>query len=257
MAANYEDLVPVVDRCAERGVRLVHFSTCEVYGRISLGLDNRARETMHEAESALVLGPIHLQRWTYACAKQLLERRIWALGEERDLDFTLVRPFNVIGPRMDFIPGIDGEGVPRVLARFMHALLLGRPLELVGGGTQRRSFIAVADFCDAVLRIIERPEVCRRQIVNVGNPDNDVSIAELARALAAAFAERVPEAPPAAYRHVQASDIYGEDYDDTPARVPDMGRAARLLDWRPYVTLRDALPGIVDAYVRRYGHSDA
>jgi UDP-apiose/xylose synthase len=135
-----------------------------------------------KGESALVLGPIHQQRWTYACAKQLLERRIWALGAERDLDFTIVRPFNVIGPRMDFIPGIDGEGVPRVLARFMHALLLGRPLELVEGGMQRRSFVTVDDICDAVLRIVERPKVCRQQIVNGGNPDNDVSIAELARA---------------------------------------------------------------------------
>ena len=43
-----------------------------------------------------------------------------AEGAENDLEFTIVRPFNWIGPRMDFIPGIDGpsEGVPRVLACF-------------------------------------------------------------------------------------------------------------------------------------------
>lgn len=43
-----------------------------------------------------------------------------AEGAENGLDFTIVRPFNWIGPRMDFIPGIDGpsEGVPRVLACF-------------------------------------------------------------------------------------------------------------------------------------------
>ncbi|KAL4581089.1 hypothetical protein LXL04_017298 [Taraxacum kok-saghyz] len=37
-------------------------------------------------------------------------------GAENGLEFTIVRPFNWIGPRMDFIPGIDGpsEGVPRV-----------------------------------------------------------------------------------------------------------------------------------------------
>ena len=41
-------------------------------------------------------------------------------GAENGLEFTIVRPFNWIGPRMDFIPGIDGpsEGVPRVLACF-------------------------------------------------------------------------------------------------------------------------------------------
>ncbi|TQD74230.1 hypothetical protein C1H46_040226 [Malus baccata] len=35
-------------------------------------------------------------------------------GAENGLQFTIVRPFNWIGPRMDFIPGIDGpsEGNP-------------------------------------------------------------------------------------------------------------------------------------------------
>lgn len=51
---------------------------------------------------------------------------IAAEGAENDLEFTIVRPFNWIGPRMDFIPGIDGpsEGVPRVLACFSNVGLL-------------------------------------------------------------------------------------------------------------------------------------
>ena len=49
-----------------------------------------------------------------------------AEGAENGLEFTIVRPFNWIGPRMDFIPGIDGpsEGVPRVLACFSNVRLL-------------------------------------------------------------------------------------------------------------------------------------
>ena len=45
-------------------------------------------------------------------------------GAENGLNFTIVRPFNWIGPRMDFIPGIDGpaDGVPRVLACFSTVL---------------------------------------------------------------------------------------------------------------------------------------
>ena len=48
-----------------------------------------------------------------------------AEGAENGLDFTIVRPFNWIGPRMDFIPGVDGpsEGVPRVLACFSNVSL--------------------------------------------------------------------------------------------------------------------------------------
>ncbi|XP_058740778.1 UDP-D-apiose/UDP-D-xylose synthase-like [Vicia villosa] len=63
---------------------------------------------------------IEKQRWSYACAKQLIERLVYAEGAENGLKVTIVRPFNWIGLRMDFIPGIDGpsEGVPRVLACF-------------------------------------------------------------------------------------------------------------------------------------------
>ncbi len=251
--ANYEELAPVADRCATSRTWLVHFSTCEVYGRTSLGLDNRPRDAMSEERSALVLGPIALERWTYACAKQLLERRIWALGRHRGLPFTIVRPFNVVGPRMDFRPGVDGEGTPRVLACFLRALLDGEPLDLVDGGEQRRSFIVVDDFCDAVERILARPEACRGEVINVGNPDNDVSIGELARLLARAYAQRMPGAPPARTRVVSAVAFYGDGYDDTPRRIPDINKADRLLNWRPRRALADALPGIVDDYVRRYG----
>ena len=72
---------------------------------------------MIEDETALWLGPVHKERWSYACAKQLLERVIFAQGRHAGLPFTIIRPFNVIGPRMDFVDGVDGEGIPRVLAR--------------------------------------------------------------------------------------------------------------------------------------------
>lgn len=40
------------------------------------------------------------------------------------MKFTIVRPFNWIGPRMDFIPGIDGpsDSIPRVLACFSNVI---------------------------------------------------------------------------------------------------------------------------------------
>src|SRR6185295_2961621 len=130
-------------------------------------------EHMHEDETALALGPVHKERWSYACAKQLLERVIWAHGRHAGLPFTLVRPFNVIGPRMDFLPGVDGEGIPRVLASFMHALMTGEDLALVDGGGQRRSFLAVAELVDALCLVLDRPQHCRGEILNLGNPRND------------------------------------------------------------------------------------
>jgi UDP-apiose/xylose synthase len=103
------------------------------------------------------------------------------------------------------------------------------------------------------VRIVERPEACRREVLNIGNPGNDVSIGELARALATAYAARVPGAAPATFVDVNAEVFYGPGYDDTHERIPDIDRARRLLDWTPRATLERMLPEIVDDYVTRYG----
>ena len=44
--ANYTDLVPLVKLCAARGRRLIHFSTCEVYGRQALDRNGRRQRRM-------------------------------------------------------------------------------------------------------------------------------------------------------------------------------------------------------------------
>jgi UDP-apiose/xylose synthase len=250
--ASYTDLVPLVKLCAERKRWLIHLSTCEVYGRRALTSDGRPARRMDEERTALFLGPIHRERWTYAAAKQLLERVIWAYGQHGGLKFTVVRPFNVIGPRMDFIPGVDGEGIPRVLAAFMHALLAGQDLVLVDGGRQRRSFLSVDEFVDALVRVVERPERCQGEIVNLGNEKNDVSIRVLAREVVAAFHAQKPDAPMPRLRTQSAAEFYGPGYDDSLVRIPSLTKARRLLDWRPRLTLAEMLPPIVADYLARY-----
>ncbi len=251
--ANFTHLLPLVKRCAERAVRLIHFSTAEVYGRHALDTHGRPTELMHEDDSCFLLGPVGRERWTYSCAKQLLERVIWAHGQHGQLPFSIIRPFNTVGPRMDYLPGIDGEGTPRVLACFMNALLRGEPLQLVNGGAQRRAFMDVSDMVEALCRVLERPKQCDGQIFNLGNPDNDISIAELGRMLAGAFAALAPERAPAKFETISAEAFYGSGYDDTQVRLPDISKAQRLLGWKPQKSLAEALPAIVRDYAERYG----
>lgn len=126
--SNFVDALPVVHMCRENKIRLIHFSTCEVYGK-TIGAflpaghplkQDPAFYMLKEDETPCIFGSIDKQRWSYACAKQLIERLIYGEGAENGLEFSIVRPFNWIGPRMDFIPGVDGpqDSVPRVLACF-------------------------------------------------------------------------------------------------------------------------------------------
>ncbi|CAL0320932.1 unnamed protein product [Lupinus luteus] len=75
------------------------------------------------------------------------------------MDFTIiVRPFNWIGPQMDFIPGVEcpSEGVPRVLACFSNSLLRGEPrnLKFVEDGQSQRTFVYIKDATEVVLLMI-------------------------------------------------------------------------------------------------------
>ena len=253
--ANYTHLVPLVERCAAQGRWLIHFSTCEVYGKPYPQPDG-ALLPMEEDETPLVFGSVSRQRWTYACAKQLLERLIWGYGAEEGLPFTILRPFNVIGPRMDFLDGVDGDGTPRVLASFMKALLAEEPLYLVDGGEQRRAFIAVEDFTEAVIRVLGRRDQCSGKIINIGHPENDVTIGDLAQRMAEVFRSRHGGR---LHREIRievmsAEAFYGEGYDDTIRRIPNITRAQKLLSWEPKLSLDAMLPGIIDDYVTRYGH---
>jgi UDP-apiose/xylose synthase len=263
--SNFTQPMEIVEQCSRLKKWLVHFSTCEVYGTTASHAAQRQfnpeTDVFNEDTTPLVLGPVHVQRWTYACAKQLLERAIFAYGFEHRLDYTIVRPFNFIGPRMDFLPGTCGvEGVPRVLACFMDALLSGRPLKLVDGVKNFRAFTYIDDAIDALMAILERPEKAKGRIFNIGNPHNETTIAGLAKLMVRLYNELRPEcaSSPARIETVSSAEFYGEGYEDSDRRVPDISKARSLLDWEPATSLVSALKTTMAYYIREYGgrHAD-
>ena len=136
-----------------------------------------------EENSNLVLGPINKPRWIYSCSKQLMDRVIAAYGQQQGFKYTLFRPFNWIGPKLDNILE-PKEGSSRVLTQFIGNILHGKDIQLVDGGGQRRSFTYIDDGVDALLRIIENKNGCADgRIFNIGNPKNDMSVKELAEKL--------------------------------------------------------------------------
>jgi len=261
--ANFIDVYKLVELCTEQGKWLISFSTSEVYGRtLSSYLPDNCYEDpelyeLSEDESPLIMGPVSNQRWSYACAKQLLERFIYASHHERGLPFTIVRPFNFFGPRMDYIPGRDGEGVPRVLACFMRALMDGLPLQLVDGGSQRRTIVSIHDAMDALLLMLAKPSQAQNQFFNIGNRNNEVTIAELAELMRACYAEITGD--PRYHEHpvevVSSDAFYGKGYEDCDRRMPRLDRAGELLGWKPQIPLRQILLETMAHYHYQYAAS--
>lgn len=250
----------VADLCARHGKWLIQFSTSEVYGQTLSHWTGEAeppatRYELDEDASPMLLGPVSGQRWSYACAKQLLERYIVALHREAGLAYTLIRPFNFLGTRMDYLPGRDGDGLPRVLACFTAALLDRRPLTLVDGGRSRRTFLAVEEAVEAVRLMLDKPGLAKGKVFNLGNPDNETTIRGLAEMMREIAAETAGDGSLAALPlvDVPALEFYGEGYADSDRRMPRIDRARQLLGWSPRLGLREILRRVLEDAFRTHG----
>ncbi len=259
--SNFIDAYSLIDLCSEHRSWLFHTSTCEVYGRTLssyVPTDDYQDLDLYEQredETPLIMGPTRNHRWSYATAKQLFERYIYAHSAESGMPFTIVRPYNWFGPRMDFIPGRDGEGIPRVLACFMTALLDGQPLQLVDGGGAYRTITFIDDAIDALSLMLEQPKQAQNQVFNVGNRASEVTMKDLAflmRELAAeitgkdAFLEHPIE-------DITSDKFYGEGYEDCDRRVPDVTKAESRLGWKAKTDLRETLRITMTHYFEQYG----
>jgi UDP-apiose/xylose synthase len=261
--ANFLDVYPLVELCALERKWLISFSTSEVYGRTLASYlpgnryDDPDLYELGEDETPLIMGPISNQRWTYACAKQMLERFIYAHHHEHGMPFTIVRPLNFFGPRMDYLPGRDGEGVPRVLACFMNALIEGRPLKLVDGGWRHRTILSIHEAIDALLLMLAKPEKAQNEFFNIGNRDNEVTIAELADLMRCCYAEITGD--PGYRDHpievIDSEKFYGKGYEDCDRRMPKLGQAQTLLGWTPRIPLREILMETMTYYHNQYAKS--
>lgn len=89
---NFFENMKILEHCLHHQKRLVQYSTSEVYGKRSQ--DDRYSDDT----SDLIMGPVQKQRWIYASSKQLLERIIYAHGIKGDLNYSIIRPFNFVGP---------------------------------------------------------------------------------------------------------------------------------------------------------------
>jgi nucleoside-diphosphate-sugar epimerase len=124
-------------------------------------------------------------------------------------------------------------------------------MKLVNGGVNRRCYTYIDDAVECTYRIVENPGgVCDRQIFNIGSPDNEVSIRRMAETMREIYfekfyiGERLPEIV-----SVPGEEFYGEGYDDSDRRIPDIGKAHRLLGWEPKWNLRDTLEATMRYYV--------
>lgn len=244
---DFEANLNIVRLCAEYNKRIIFPSTSEVYGMCP-------DSEFDEDKSHLVTGPISKERWIYSSSKQLMDRVIYAYGKHRGLKYSLFRPFNWYGPRLDNILN-PKPGGSRVLTQFIGNILRGEEINLVNGGEQQRCFTYIDDGISALMRIIEnKNNAAHNKIFNIGNPTENISIRRLAEILVSLISTNYPKhaanAQATKLVNIDAHMYYGEGYQDVSLRVPAIKHAKESLHWEPKVNIETGLRKTLDFYLQ-------
>ena len=196
------------------GSRVVLASTSEIYGR--------STEVPFKETANRVLGPTWIHRWSYSTSKAVDEHLAFAYAEQ-GLRVSIVRYFNSYGPR------IDERGYGSVIARFVTQALSGEPITVHGDGQQTRCFTYVTDTVEGTVLAARRKEALGN-VFNIGSAE-EVTIRDLA--------ERIRRMLGSASQLtlVPYEAAYPTGFQDTPRRVPDLGRARDVLGYSPTVSL--------------------
>ncbi|MGA8543304.1 MAG: GDP-mannose 4,6-dehydratase [Thermoplasmata archaeon] len=210
----------VLEACLRAGVPLVFLSSSEVYGR-------NPKVPWNE-ESDRVLGPPSVSRWSYSASKGVCEHLVNAVHESNGLPTTIVRPFNVYGPRQrpDFL-------VPATIRRILRG---ERPM-VYDTGSQTRCFTFVGDVVAGLVATLGPRAVGRT--FNFGSQEEHTVTEVVRRVIRACGSTVEPE-------YVQTKQVLGEGYDDVPRRVPDSSRARDVLGWEATTKLEDGLAATVE-----------
>ncbi|WP_326695944.1 NAD-dependent epimerase/dehydratase family protein [Streptomyces sp. NBC_01754] len=212
---NFSGTRNVLGVAARAGAKVVLASTSEVFGK------NPAVPWREDGDR--VLGPTTSDRWSYSSSKALAEHLTFAFARRHGLDATVVRYFNVYGPR---------QRPAYVVSRSVHRALNGRPLVVYDGGRQTRCFTFVDDAVTGTIRAADEP-AASGEVFNIG------SMAETSVGTVVGLVAELTGTTSVV--DVDTTAALGESYEDLGRRVPDNAKAARVLGWRPETSLRDGL----------------
>lgn len=149
---------------------------------------------------------------------------------QKGLFCAIARIFNSIGPHQKANYGM-------VVPNFVKRALKNEPLLVYGDGQQRRAFTHVHDTVQGLNLLLESDKA-NGQIVNVGN-NRDCSILDLANLVIkkTSSSSKITFVP---YR-----EAYGMDFVDVQLRVPSQEKLLQITNFRPKITLEEAIDDII------------
>ena len=214
----------ILSLASQYGKRIFLASTSEVYGK--------SDKLPFSETDDLVIGPSTHSRWSYACSKLLDEFLLMAYFRNKDLNGTVVRFFNTVGPRQTGEYGM-------VIPRFVNAARMGNALKVYGSGKQTRCFCHVFDTVRALKLLTQQSDIAGR-IFNIG-ATRSISMEELAE-LTVKTLKSTSE-----IERISYDQAYESGFEDMLHRRPDVSAIKKLTGWEAEIPLEQIILDVAAA----------
>ncbi len=202
--------------------RVLIASTSEVYGK-------QSHAPLVETDD-ITLGASSKSRWSYAGAKLIDEFLALAYHRTSKLPVVIVRFFNTVGPKQTGQYGM-------VIPNFVQQALREKPITVFGDGEQTRTFTHVDDVCQSLIRLIDC-EQAFGEVVNIGGVD-EISMNDLANKICELTGS------PSPIQRIPYHEVYNEDFEDMPRRVPCTDKLQGLIGSTPNTGLEKILNDVI------------
>ena len=213
----------VLELSHRHGTHVVFASTSEVFGK-------NPNPPWAEDDDR-VLGSTRTARWSYSTSKGMAEHLVFAMHASYGLPVTVVRYFNVYGPRQAPI---------FVVSQSIHRILNGRAPLLYDSGDQTRCFTYVDDAVAGTLLAADS-DAAIGEAFNIGSMTETSMRDVVDLAIKIASVDAVSEA-----EVVDTAAQFGGRYEDIPRRIPDSTKAQRELGWRLRVDVQEGIRRTVE-----------
>lgn len=211
----------IAEIALKKNVRLLYTSTSEVFGKNP--------KVPWAEDDDRVLGSTQVDRWSYSSSKAICEHMLLALYKQKKLPVTVVRYFNVYGPRQSPI---------FVVSQSVHRVLNGEKPLIFDGGGQTRCFTYVDDAVRGTIMAAESDNSLG-EVFNIGN-NKEITVKEVVD-LAIEFSGKKLTAD-----NVNTQEKYGKVYEDIPRRVPAVEKAKKVLGWQVEIPHQEGIKRTVE-----------
>ena len=169
--------------------------------------------------------PVNRPLSPYTASKKGAEALCHSYHHLYGMNINIVRYFTVYGP----------AGRPDMsYFRFIHWIATGQPVQIFGSGKQARDFTYISDIAAGTVKAMEPAGY---NIFNLGGGNNPTSILDMIRILEKLLDKKA------------VLDLQPVDSADMDTTWADIGKADRILDWRPEIALETGLKRCVDWYL--------